>query len=259
MLGEQSILKAFNVKLDTIAAMKIIKLANDNPIIHQYGQLLGIFEGETIEVTNCFPIINMDEEQDQQYEYLDYAKEHHLDFHKLGLYIITDKNKYFTLGQFDDINRLQFYVKYTFILVYSLQLAKSGHSYPLEAFLKYSQIYSKDEFSMLDIKNDKLYRQLPIELLKTPLTEAILHQYRTSIEEKFEYEETKFTSNISNYGRQLIETIEEQVNLSDKIISSTLNKKDVDNPELLEYLISMNKLYYLAEAIKKRNIIYNRN
>ncbi|CAD8149168.1 unnamed protein product [Paramecium pentaurelia] len=237
MSGEQPILKASNVKLDTIAAIKIIKLANDNPIIHQYGYLLGIFEGETIEVTNCFPTIDMDEEQDQQYEYLDYAKKHHLDFHKLGLYLITDQNKYFTL----DYNSLLNTPLSQYIPCNWQNLINE----------KYSEIYSKDEFSMLDIKNDKLYRQLPIELLKTQLTEAILHQYRTSIEEKFEYEETKFTSNMSNYGRQLIETIEEQVNLSDKINSSTLNKKEGNNPELLEYLISMNKLYYLAEAIKK--------
>ncbi|CAD8052662.1 unnamed protein product [Paramecium sonneborni] len=255
MSGEQPILKASNVKLDTIAAMKIIKLANDNPTINQYGYLLGIIESETIEVTNCFPIIDVDEEQDLQYEYLDYAKKHHLDFHKLGLYIITDQNRHFTLDQFEDINRLQFYVKYAFVLVYSLQLAKSGHTQPFQAYVineKYSEIYSKDEIPVLNIKNDKIYRTLPLELLKTPLTQAFLYQYRTSIEEKFKNEETKFTSNISNYGRQLIETIEEQVTLSDKINSSTQNKKEGDKqPELLEYLISMNKLYYLAETIKR--------
>ncbi|CAD8136190.1 unnamed protein product [Paramecium pentaurelia] len=255
MSGEQPILKASNVKLDTIAAMKIMKLGNDNPTANQYGYLLGIIESETIEVTNCFPIIDVDEEQDQQYEYLDYAKKHHLDFHKLGLYVITDQNRHFTLDQFEDINRLQFYVKYAFVLVYSLQLAKSGHSQPFQAFVineKYAEIYSKDEIPVLNIKNDKIYRQLPLELLKTPLTQAFLYQYRASIEEKFKNEETKFTSNIQNYGRQLIETIEEQVTLSDKINSSTQNKKEGDKqPELLEYLISMNKLYYLAEAIKR--------
>lgn len=44
--------------------MKLIKLANENPSINSYGYLLGIIEGETIEVTNSFPINDIEDESD---------------------------------------------------------------------------------------------------------------------------------------------------------------------------------------------------
>lgn len=69
--------------------MKIIKLANENPDSNQYGYLLGIVEGDKIEVTNSFPIVETDEDIDQ-YDYLEYAKKHNLDYHKVGLYVISD-------------------------------------------------------------------------------------------------------------------------------------------------------------------------
>lgn len=37
---------------------------------------------------------------------------------------------------------------------------------------KYADIYSKEEIPTLNMKNDKLYRNIPVELLKTPLTQV---------------------------------------------------------------------------------------
>lgn len=72
--------------------MKLIKIANENPGTNQFGYLVGIIEGETIEVTNSFPVVETDEDV-EPYDFLDYAKKHHLDFHKIGLYVISDSHK----------------------------------------------------------------------------------------------------------------------------------------------------------------------
>jgi hypothetical protein len=45
------------VKLDAITVMKLIKQANNSYDGFQIGYLQGIIEEETVEVTNCFPIL----------------------------------------------------------------------------------------------------------------------------------------------------------------------------------------------------------
>lgn len=74
---------------------------------------------------------------------LEYARRHYLDNNKVGLFLITDQNRQFTLDWFEELHDLQFYIKYAFVLIYSLQHSRSGHPQPFSAYIitdKYSEL-----------------------------------------------------------------------------------------------------------------------
>jgi translation initiation factor 3 subunit H len=175
------------VQIDGLVLLKIIKHCKENVPEGVTGQLLGLDIGKSLEVTNCFPFPDGDDEDDDSYQ-LDMMKQLrtvNVDYNTVGWYQSA------FLGSFLDANIVETQYSYqqhipnSVCVVYDPFRTADGYlalkAYRLtEAFMGLfaSQSFGCKAFSSKDMDSRDIFEEIPIQVHNAHLVHGFLYELR---------------------------------------------------------------------------------
>ncbi|XP_072169835.1 eukaryotic translation initiation factor 3 subunit H-B-like [Diadema setosum] len=177
------------VQIDGLVVLKIIKHCeeeggSEGEIVQ--GVLLGLVQGDTLEITNCFPFPKQaDEEEfdDVQYqmEMMRNLRHVNIDHLHVGWYQSTKFGTFLTKALLDSQYNYQHSIEESVVLIYD-PVKTSKASLSLKAYRLTEQtmaVYQDMEFSLESIRKsglsfDKLFEEIPIVIKNSYLVNALL-------------------------------------------------------------------------------------
>jgi len=211
------------VKVDLTVLLKIIKHAKEANFKLATGQLHGVYSDKSIEISNCYPVPNKDDdaaEDDFDANMMSKLEEVNLDNNKVGWYQISYANDHLSGDSVAITYDYQTSLPYAVYLVYDILEVERGFRNPFKAFRinpKYLEIMKENKVNFhqmkgLNFKIDKIYQEVPLEIIKTPLQVAYLYEQKRALKDRFAA--TKGTLDLIAYFERtiifLVEALEEQ-------------------------------------------------
>lgn len=212
-----------SVKIDVTVLLKILKHAKEANFKLATGQLHGVFSEKTIEISNCYPVPNKeDEAADDGFDstMMSMLQEVNMDSNKVGWYQVSYANDHLSGDSLAITFDYQSNLPYAVYLVYDILEVERGFKNPFKAYrinpkfldvLKDSKVDFK-QMKSLNYKVDKVYQELPVEIIRSPLAVAYLYEQKKSL--KNQVSNTKGNLDLIAYFARtisfLVESLEEQ-------------------------------------------------
>lgn len=243
---------------------------------HQgWGQLLGWVKNDYIELTNSYPLLEVNdesyEEETNHYErtLTSVNQNFNIDNNKVGWYYISNSNDYLSSDVF--YSNLNYGAKkmYSIFIVYDCIEARSGSSMPFKAYF-ISEAWMKavkqeemdldiNELKRFNLKFDKMYTEISLQINVNPLTKIFLTQHEKDIRKTLNGLQAvdmdqNLTKNVKNMGESLDE-------LNQLILTLHENKKNnadksTNNTNMVDFMGIILKGLNFTNRIKD-NTEYN--
>eukprot|EP00761_Pharyngomonas_kirbyi_P012863 gb/GECH01012890.1/.p1 GENE.gb/GECH01012890.1/~~gb/GECH01012890.1/.p1 ORF type:complete len:320 (+),score=92.27 gb/GECH01012890.1/:1-960(+) len=187
--------KITGVQVDGVALLKIIKHAHENTNELAAGQLLGLDVGDTLEITNCFPIPVSDENdngniESYKEEMMDKLNEINIDNNTVGWYQISYMENYLNLDVIaSQLNFQNDIASRCVCLVYDPSRTIHG-GISLKAFRlsdKFAELFKENEelgreaFVGAGVTTEDLFVEVPVTFKNNKLSQALLLQLGESL------------------------------------------------------------------------------
>lgn len=189
---------------------------------HQgWGQLLGLVNEDYIELTSSYPLLEVQEDSYEE-EMRSYEKtitcvnqNFNIDNNKVGWYYISNANDYLSSDVFYSNLNYASNKMYSIFMVYDCVEARSGSPCPFkvyflsDAWLKAAKLEEAEidanSVKKFNLKFDKMYTEIPIEVVTNPLSKIFLTQHEKDINNTLNQiskidTNTNLTSNVKNVG-----------------------------------------------------------
>lgn len=241
------------VSVDSSVLMKISNHQSFSTNHQGWGQLLGWVKSDHIELTNSYPLLEVNdesyEEETNNYErtLTSVNQNFNIDNNKVGWYYISNSNDYLSSDVF--YSNLNYGAKkmYSIFMVYDTVEARSGSSCPFKAYFiseAWMKIVKQEEMDLditqlkaFNLKFDKMYTEINLQIVANPLTKLFLTQHEKDIRKTLDSKraidmDQNLTNNVKNMGEsldelnQLILTLHE--NKKNNVEKSTNNSNMVD-------------------------------
>jgi len=185
-----------SVKVDLTVLLKIIKHAKEANFKLATGQLHGVYSEKNVEITNSYAVPNKDDdtaEDDFDSNMIARLEEINMDNNKVGWYQVCYANDHLSGESVATTFDYQTNVPYAVYLVYDILEVERGLRSPFKAYRinsKYMDLMKDTkvtyhQMKSLNFKLDKIYQEVPLEIVKTPLQLAYLHEQKRSLKNKF--------------------------------------------------------------------------
>jgi translation initiation factor 3 subunit H len=189
------------IKVDLSVVLKIIKHAKQANFKLACGQLHGIYQNKCIEISNCYPIptasrddVN-EPEEDYDTSMMSKLEEVNLDNNKVGWYQISYSNDYLSGTSIETLIEYHKGLPYAVYLVYDILEAEKGSKTPFKVYRLNTKLLEKlptgtqkmtqQTIKNLNFKMDKIYEEIPVEIIKNPLAKAWLYEKKKNFKNKF--------------------------------------------------------------------------
>lgn len=186
------------VQCDGLAAMKIVKHCHEesqgNMEIAQ-GALLGLAEGNRLEITNCFPFPkNTDEsvdEEEYQLQMMRRLRRVNVDHFHVGWYQSSDIGNFLSLTLLESQYHYQTSIEESVVVVYDTQKSAGGFL-TLKAYRltpQAIQMYKDGDFTpealrQLKIGYEKLFVEIPIQIKNSTLSNVMMLELQDMVQEE---------------------------------------------------------------------------
>jgi len=179
------------VQLDGVVVLKIIKHCKDNLNEVVTGSIMGLDFDSTLEVTNCFPLPKLADEEEEnaennegeeyQWEMMKCLREVNVDNNAVGWYTSTHMSDFLNSGTVDTQFTYQDKIKKSVALVYDPFKTSQG-SLSLRAFRLTPQFmtlykdgtFTKDSLILSNFSFKEIWEEIPIRLHNSALITAFL-------------------------------------------------------------------------------------
>eukprot|EP00057_Strongylocentrotus_purpuratus_P030053 XP_780589.3 PREDICTED: eukaryotic translation initiation factor 3 subunit H-B [Strongylocentrotus purpuratus] len=176
-----------SVQIDGLVVLKIIKHCeeeggSDGEMVQ--GVLLGLVQGDTLEITNCFPFPKQSDEEDfdeiqYQMEMMRNLRHVNIDHLHVGWYQSTKYGTFLTKALLDSQYNYQHSIEESVVLIYD-PVKTSKSSLSLKAYRLTEQamsVYQDMEFTLESIRKsglsfDKLFEEIPIVIKNSYLVKT---------------------------------------------------------------------------------------
>jgi len=244
------------IKVDITVILKIIKHAKQANFKLACGQLHGIYQNKCIEISNCYPIptASRDDVGDQAEDDYDTSmmarlEEVNLDNNKVGWYQVSYSNDHINGVSVETLYEYHKGLAYAVYMVYDILEAEKGSKNPFKVYRfnpkflerlnkeSINQKVSQQTIKNLNFKLDKIYEEIPVEIIKSPLAQAWLYENKRTFKNKFS--NTKNNLDLYSYFERTIQfladSLDEQTALDVKNYSDTTKKGEKKEEKKLEF------------------------
>jgi len=182
------------VQISGLVALKIIKHCKENVPDCVTGQLLGLDNGSTLEVTNCFPFPSRTEGADDtdnaadsgaeyQIEMMRYLRDVNVDSNTVGWYQSTYLGSFANVSTVESQFQYQTNIKKCVIVVYDPVKTVQG-SLSLQAFRlteQFMKLFQDHEFShealtAAGMNYSEIFEEIPIKIHNSSLINALMYE-----------------------------------------------------------------------------------
>jgi translation initiation factor 3 subunit H len=186
------------VQCDGLAVMKMVKHCHEesqgNMEIAQ-GALLGLAEGNRLEITNCFPFPKSTDENVDEEEYqlamMRRLRRVNVDHFHVGWYQSSDVGNFLSLTLLESQYHYQTSIEESVVVVYDTQKSAGGFltlkAYRLtpQAIAMYKDgDFTPDALRQLKIGYEKLFVEIPIQIKNSPLTNIMMLELQEMVKEE---------------------------------------------------------------------------
>lgn len=186
------------VQCDGLAVMKMVKHCHEesqgNMEIAQ-GALLGLAEGNRLEITNCFPFPKSTDESVDEEEYqlamMRRLRRVNVDHFHVGWYQSSDVGNFLSLTLLESQYHYQTSIEESVVVVYDTQKSAGGFltlkAYRLtpQAISMYKDgDFTPDALRQLKIGYEKLFVEIPIQIKNSPLTNIMMLELQEMVQEE---------------------------------------------------------------------------
>lgn len=186
------------VQCDGLAVMKMVKHCHEesqgNMEIAQ-GALLGLAEGNRLEITNCFPFPKSTDENVDEEEYqlamMRRLRRVNVDHFHVGWYQSSDVGNFLSLTLLESQYHYQTSIEESVVVVYDTQKSAGGFltlkAYRLtpQAIAMYKDgDFTPDALRQLKIGYEKLFVEIPIQIRNSPLTNIMMLELQEMVQEE---------------------------------------------------------------------------
>jgi len=188
--GDMNEVVVSEVCMSGLVALKIIKHCKENMPERVTGQLLGLDNGATLEVTNCFPFLGSgdnegkdDQDKEYQIEMMRCLRDVNVDSYHVGWYQSTNLRSFMnstTLeAQFDYQESIRKCVVIVYDPVKSVQGALSLQAFRLTS--QFMKLYKEQDFTRENLlaaskTHANVFEEIPIKIQNTALANALLYE-----------------------------------------------------------------------------------
>eukprot|EP00019_Armaparvus_languidus_P001784 CAMPEP_0168589734 /NCGR_PEP_ID=MMETSP0420-20121227/6173_1 /TAXON_ID=498008 /ORGANISM="Pessonella sp." /LENGTH=320 /DNA_ID=CAMNT_0008625307 /DNA_START=1 /DNA_END=963 /DNA_ORIENTATION=+ len=176
------------VELSALVVLKIIKHCSDTSELVT-GHLLGLDNENKLEITNCFPFPNNDDDDaeeagvEYQYEMMRCLREANVDSNTVGWYQSTFLGSYLTEAMVETQYQYQSNIKESVVIVYD-PLKTSQGALAIQAFRltnAFMKVYKEGSFSKESLQKNKvtfsnIFEEIPIRIQTSILAGVLLRQ-----------------------------------------------------------------------------------
>eukprot|EP00730_Choanoeca_flexa_P015334 TRINITY_DN7021_c0_g1_i4.p1 TRINITY_DN7021_c0_g1~~TRINITY_DN7021_c0_g1_i4.p1 ORF type:complete len:366 (+),score=71.02 TRINITY_DN7021_c0_g1_i4:88-1185(+) len=214
-----------SVVVDALVVMKILKHARDNG--HEQdafisGPLLGLVVDNDLEVTNCFPLPQVEDESassaDYQYNMMRWLRAVNVDHMHVGWYQVSELGSFFD----EEVARTQFehqkLIKESVVLIYDPIITTQG-SLSVRAFRLTNdamKTLSNGDFSAAALKAAKLtyrnlFQEVPVVMKLSPLAKVLVPDLTANLKQSEVFDRLDLSTHtfMEKNIRHLMERIDE--------------------------------------------------
>jgi translation initiation factor 3 subunit H len=182
-----------SVQLEGHVLLKIAKHSRDNAAVHPVvtGSLLGLDVGQTLEVTECFPIPIQDDGEDAEsyeLEMLRCMREINVDNNMVGWYQSSVSGSYQVLEIIDTFISSLESLERCICIVYDVTCALTGTQGVKAIRLadSFIEAYREGPLTIEKVKAkgiswDEVFVEIPITIHNSPLAVALMHEIKTPL------------------------------------------------------------------------------
>eukprot|EP01132_Coremiostelium_polycephalum_P003990 gene3990-4991_t len=232
------------VQIDGLVVLKIIKQCKEYLPDLVPGQLLGLDIGTSLEVSNCFPFPNPQQDDDNnnesiaeyQLEMMRYLREVNIDSNTVGWYTPTYLNSFFN----ESVIETQYNYQATInqkcvVIVYdpiktsqgtlSLKCYRLTHNF-MELFK--DQTFSRERLEQANLSFNDIFEQIPIKIHNSQLINALLYELEGSNQMPTNFDRLNISNNI--YLEKVVEGITDCMgNLNQELNKLFVYQKNIQN------------------------------
>jgi translation initiation factor 3 subunit H len=222
--GNDADLQVNNVVVDALVVMKVLKHARENPHEPAQGPLLGLVMEGSLDVTNCFPLPQVESDDDNaeatqyQVSMMRWLRDVNVDHMQVGWYQVAELGSFFdeTVASVQFAHQSQ--IEESVVLVYD-PVSTSHGSLSLRAFRltpEAMQLFDSGDFSSASLKRaglsfKSIFAEVPVVLRMSPLARALVPSLTSTLKQSEEFDRLDLSPNVfmeKNIHR-LMEAIDE--------------------------------------------------
>jgi len=199
------------VQIDGLVVLKIIKHCQDHLPDYVTGQLLGLDDATTLEVTNCFPFPARYEDQEEdtddagaeyQRDMMRCLREVNVDNNTVGWYTSTYLGSFLSEAMIETQYNYQATIKKCVLIVFD-PLKTSQGLLSLEAYrltqsfmnLYKQQVFTKESIEEAGITFSDIFEQIPIKIHNSYLINSLLYDMKDSDSTSAQFERLNLSTN----------------------------------------------------------------
>ncbi|XP_055709380.1 eukaryotic translation initiation factor 3 subunit H [Phlebotomus papatasi] len=212
------------VQCDGLAVMKMVKHCHEESMSNMevaQGALLGLVVDQVLEITNCFPFSNNEDnmdEDDYQVTMMRRLRRVNVDYFHVGWYQSADVGNFLSLPMLESQYHYQTSIEESVVVIYDTQKSARGFL-TLKAYRltpQAIQMYKEDNFTpealrALKISYENLFTEVPIVIRNSPLTNIMMMELTELVPEEdgTHFLDLGTASVLENHLRCLMDRVDE--------------------------------------------------
>jgi len=228
--------KISSVQIDGLVVLKIVKHCEEDaggPELVQ-GVLLGLVDGENLEITNCFPFPRISDNTDfdeaqYQMDMMRSLRHVNIDHLQVGWYQSSIHGNFINKAFLDSQFSYQSAIEESIVLMYD-PLKSSKGCVSLKAYRLTEKMmsmcgvkqnaFSIESIKKEDLKFDDMFDEIPIRIRNSPLSSVLLTKLHKEdpVPEKVEYLNLSHTSSLEHQLRLMMSSVDELTQESGKFV-----------------------------------------